>query len=219
METSGRRRIPSRRQIRPPPTPARGRPTLATLRDHQFPRHHWSASLYALVVLADFVKQSETRLDGSGTSYTFDTIFDPVTDKPDAATLQQDLDELFSLIEFRPAVMSEALAQRNNISAYWRGAFLYGNASHPFTYDLTQAALRVGEFQAMFYKNMFNRPRASQLLPSLMPPVDVPGHPSYPSAHATEFLPLVGLPEIGLRDGERPAAGDGRDPDRIPRCP
>jgi membrane-associated phospholipid phosphatase len=39
---------------------------------------------------------------------------------------------------------------------------------------------------------MFNRPRASQLLPSLMPPVDVPGHPSYPSAHATESYLLSG---------------------------
>jgi len=37
------------------------------------------------------------------------------------------------------------------------------------------------------------RPRASQLSPSLMPPVDVPGHASYPSRHATESYLLAGI--------------------------
>ena len=31
-----------------------------------------------------------------------------------------------------------------------------------------------------------NRPRPSQLCPALLPPIDPPGHASYPSGHATE---------------------------------
>jgi len=68
---------------------------------------------------------------------------------------------------------------------------------------LVQIALRVGQFQAMHYK--YNpsanapgpalppRPRPSQLSPSLMPPIDVPGHAAYPSGHATESYLLAGM--------------------------
>jgi membrane-associated phospholipid phosphatase len=47
-------------------------------------------------------------------------------------------------------------------------------------------ALRAAQFAAMYYKNMFQRPRPSQLWPELMPPIEVPGHASFPSGHATE---------------------------------
>ena len=47
-------------------------------------------------------------------------------------------------------------------------------------------ALRVGQFQAMHYKHKFQVPRPSYLAPALMPPIDPPGHASFPSAHATE---------------------------------
>ena len=38
----------------------------------------------------------------------------------------------------------------------------------------------------MHYKRLFNRARPSQLCPALMPPIEPPGHASFPSGHATE---------------------------------
>ena len=38
----------------------------------------------------------------------------------------------------------------------------------------------------MHYKRHFSRPRPSQYSPALLPSIDVPGHASYPSGHATE---------------------------------
>jgi membrane-associated phospholipid phosphatase len=38
----------------------------------------------------------------------------------------------------------------------------------------------------MHYKSVYQRARPSQLWPDLMPPIDVPGHASFPSGHATE---------------------------------
>ena len=38
----------------------------------------------------------------------------------------------------------------------------------------------------MHYKEKLKVPRPSSLSPALMPPIDPPGHASYPSAHATE---------------------------------
>jgi membrane-associated phospholipid phosphatase len=93
--------------------------------------------------------------------------------------------------------MSEALAQRSNLQAYWRGILMFNAASHPWTCDLLAVAACVGQFQGMHYKNEFNRPRPSQILPALMPPISPPGHASFPSAHATEaYLMALCLKEV-----------------------
>ena len=100
--------------------------------------------------------------------------------------IKKELKELVALIEYRPGVMSEALAQRKNIEVYWKGLLSFNAVSHPWTCDLVEIVMRVGQFQAMHYKRLFNRARPSQLCPALMPPIEPPGHASFPSGHATE---------------------------------
>ena len=80
---------------------------------------------------------------------------------------------------------------------------MFSRSSHPATYRLAQIALRVGQFVAMHYKYnpdspgatspLKPRPRPSQLSPSLMPPIAVPGHAAYPSGHATESYLLASI--------------------------
>jgi membrane-associated phospholipid phosphatase len=49
----------------------------------------------------------------------------------------------------------------------------------------------------MHYKDKFGRPRPSQLEPALRPTIDIPGHASYPSGHATQsFLTAKALAEV-----------------------
>ena len=142
-----------------------------------FPRRYWSSFHYSIVVLGEFVTAHAGAL-------RWNTI--TLSAYPKGANLKKELDELLELVEYRPGVMAEALAQRSNLAAYWRGVLMFNAASHPWTCDLLQIASQVGQFQAMHYKNKFNRPRASQLSPALMPAIDPPGHASYPSGHATE---------------------------------
>ena len=97
-----------------------------------------------------------------------------------------ELEELQQLMDYRPNVLSETLAQRNGIDNYFRGILSFTPSSHPWTFGLMQLALQVGEFQVMYYKYQFNRPRPSHVCPWLMPPIEVPGHASYPSGHATQ---------------------------------
>ena len=100
------------------------------------------------------------------------------------------------------------MAQRDSVVAYWRGLLMFNAASHPWTCDLLQIALRVGQFQAMHYKNEFGRPRPSQLSPALMPAIDPPGHASYPSGHATEaYLMALCLAEVMPVAVSTPVAG------------
>jgi hypothetical protein len=100
--------------------------------------------------------------------------------------LDAELQELVALIPYRPSVQAEILSQRDSILQYFSGILSFNLRTHPATVFLCTAALRIGSFQAMYYKNIFNRARPSRFLPDLMPLIDPPGHASYPSGHATQ---------------------------------
>jgi hypothetical protein len=181
--------------VRWPPADLDLRPLAAYTPITKYPRRAWNPNLYAIPVIGEFVAQ--TANDPKGTAYTWNNI-DTLSGWPDwtkytAAEIENELAELFSLVEYRSGVMSEALAQRTGIVKYYRGMLMFSRSSHPKTYDLAQIATTVGQFVVMHYKRKNNRPRPSQLSPSLMPPIAVPGHASFPSGHATEAYLMSGL--------------------------
>jgi hypothetical protein len=123
-----------------------------------------------------------------------------------AANVQDELKQLEDLIEYRAGVMSEALKQRGSIWNYWRGILMCDSASAPRTYELMKIAEHVGQFQAQHYKAHFQRARPSQYSPSLLPPIDPPGHASFPSGHATEsYLIARVLKEVMPQAASTPA--------------
>jgi PAP2 superfamily len=137
----------------------------------------WDPSLYGMTILAEFVNRNNG-----------DWIGDTTIAAPNlaSATVNAELDELQLLVEYRPEVMSEALAQMNDMVGYWAGMLMFSRSSHPWTFRLARTAIVVGEFVAMYWKRQYNRARPSQLSPGLMPPIAVPAHASYPSGHATQ---------------------------------
>jgi membrane-associated phospholipid phosphatase len=129
-----------------------------------------------------------------------------------------ELVQLVKLIEYRLGVLSEALRQCDTLVDYFSGVFGFTAAAYPKTYGLAIIAQRVGEFVAMHWKAVFDRPRPSRLSPALMPPVAVPGHASFPSGHATqsqlmalalaEVMPeAASLAEYPPRSGKKVAQG------------
>ena len=150
-----------------------------------FPDLAWDASLFGMTVLAEFVQQI---IGGT----TWAAIVVPAPDLAMAA-VSAELDQLQMLAEYRPEVMSEALAQMTDMVGYWAGLLMFSPYSHPWTFRLARTAIVVGEFLAMHYKRQFQRARPSQLSPGLMPPIAVPGHASYPSGHATQAYLLSQL--------------------------
>jgi len=97
-----------------------------------------------------------------------------------------ELDHLHELSEYRAGVLAEAQAQSISFVDYFCGILGMNPATHPYTFEIVLSALKVGEFISMHYKDVFNRPRPSHLSPSLYPPLDPPGHPAFPSGHATQ---------------------------------
>jgi len=91
---------------------------------------------------------------------------------------------------------------RRTIIGYFQGITPFTFISHPDTLRLCHAALVVAQFLAIHFKMSFKRPRPSQLHPGLLPPIDVPQHASYPSAHATEaWLVALCLDEVVVDGG------------------
>lgn len=152
------------------PKPEVGADTFARLFGTGSP---WTAGFYPIVILAEFVEKNAGR---------WNTIDLPGSD----ANLDNELKKLVKLMDYRPGIVSEALAQCNGILEYFRGIFSFTSQSHRLTYALGTAAIHIGEFQVMYYKARFNRPRPSRRSPQLMPLIEVPGHGSFPSGHATQ---------------------------------
>jgi membrane-associated phospholipid phosphatase len=85
------------------------------------------------------------------------------------------------------------------------------------TAALIDVALRIGQFQAMHYKWHYQRERPSQLLPTLLPPIDPPGHASFPSGHATEsYLIAHFLTEVMPRAAGGSSGPPGQPPQQPP---
>jgi membrane-associated phospholipid phosphatase len=100
--------------------------------------------------------------------------------------LRRELAMLLDLMAYRDGCMAEALAQAVDVVGYFAGLAGFTAASHPETTALCHVAMQLGQFVVMHFKRHYDRPRPSELLPALMPPIDVPGHAAYPSGHATQ---------------------------------
>jgi hypothetical protein len=146
------------------------------------PGSPWTAEFYPVVLLAEFVAIK----DDATKDAAWEGISLPETDIN--ADLESELKQLVEIMDYRPGMVSEFLAQCNGILDYLRGIFSFSAKSHPMTYALGTTAIYIGEFQVMYHKAIYNRPRPSRLSPRLMPLIEVPGHASFPSGHATQSL-------------------------------
>ena len=70
-------------------------------------------------------------------------------------------------------------------------------ATHPKTYRVMQVMTLVGWHIVLYFKIRFRRSRPSALSAELIPEIDVPTHPSYPSGHATQsYLVALALEKV-----------------------
>jgi acid phosphatase (class A) len=140
-----------------------------------FPHQLWDPDLWALSVLPQFFDPNLTGGPWEGR----------INVAPAAAITQPDINRLLVLaVTERPEAMGEIIQQHQNFQVCFLQLLMIDANTHPCTFLLMKLAARVGETLMMHYKRKFNRPRPSQVCPTLYPPVPVPGHGSYPAGHA-----------------------------------
>ncbi|MBV8650711.1 MAG: PA-phosphatase, partial [Alphaproteobacteria bacterium] len=93
----------------------------------------------------------------------------------------------------RADALGEIIAQNEAFADYFCALLTMTPTGYPNTCKLLDFASIVGMFTVLHFKagvagsqGYAARPRPSQICPALLPPVPVPGHPSYPSGHSTE---------------------------------
>ena len=145
----------------------------------------WAAKWQAWLILADFAKTN-----WAATIDLTSVLWSPANQ---AVELQN---MIRAAEDERADALGEILAQHasyTDFMAYFVLLLKITPRTHPKTFLLMHVAGIVGILVAMYFKQNPGggrppRARASQICPALMPPVAVPGHPSFPSGHATQSM-------------------------------
>jgi hypothetical protein len=150
-----------------------------------YPDRRWSAEWRAWYALSEYV-QTDWR------DIALDPWPDPTvpTDPRDPTSLSEIQELVEAAQDERADALGEIVAQHDAFASYFFALLTVDPALYPATNLLVNIASIVAAFTVLYFKNGAGnyepRQRPSQVCPPLLPPVPVPGHPSYPSGHATE---------------------------------
>jgi hypothetical protein len=108
--------------------------------NRQPPPRAWSTYHYSIVLLTEFAQK--WTLTAGAEKAALDLVLAPAI-SPAGAVIERA--NLLEAIEFRPNVLTEALAQKDSFIAYFRGALSFSKATHPSTFFLVHAAVRIAE--------------------------------------------------------------------------
>ncbi len=106
---------------------------------------------------------------------------------PNVAETRAEIEVLQTMaLNERPDALGEIMTQADEFISCFLALMGARPYSHPATVRVFHMANLVAILVSMHFKNKFNRARPSHLCPALLPPIEVPGHASYPSGHSTQ---------------------------------
>jgi hypothetical protein len=146
------------------------------------------------------------------------------------AVIRGEIEELQQLMQDdRDRYLAEIDVQADNGPDYIV-AFVGAHIDRfPWTIELIDCGLSIGNIAYSFFKNAFRRVRPSFLCPGLAPPFGPPGHPSFPSGHSflshLMALLLLEVPGLQRRYGifdlpqpnQQPSGAPGKKVEPYPR--
>jgi len=128
----------------------------------------------------------------------------PTTLERDAAwsAILGEIEQLQMLMQDdRDRYLAEIIEQADGLADYVIAFIDASQARHPWTIELINCGLAIGNVAYMYYKQQFRRVRPSILCPGLVPPFGPPAHPAFPSGHSFlgHFIALLLLEIPALR--------------------
>jgi len=149
----------------------------------------------------------ELRFAGSSVHYGRANLFR--LGKPNTALLDQQAQAVAGRAAKREDRLSEIFVQIDDLWPFWQAITRIETTTSPRTAELLTLALQFATSVVMQLKDWAGCRRPSEVRSSIVPIIDVPGHPSLPSGHATSAFILSGVLQrlIGLGDpSEHPTA-------------
>ena len=158
-----------------------------------FPARNWSAEWYSWLALNEFVGTGWKTIDPTtappGTWPTWVPFPAPAdwSALNTGANVRGEISQLVTAAsDERADALAEILSQSNEFISYFLNMMTARPGAYPYTTKVLSIASLVGTFVAIYFKNLYSRPRPSQLCPALLPPIEIPGHASFPSGHSTQ---------------------------------
>jgi membrane-associated phospholipid phosphatase len=175
---------------------------------------HWDGRWAAWLTLADFASHNKLAgMPGAPADAINVITLQVAQQRAGVASVDDELRRLVKMAtDERADALGEIVAQYEGFVDYFMAAMTISPRSHPATCQLLHVGSLVGAYVSMYFKGQVARIRPSQLLPALLPPVPVPGHPSFPSGHATQAH-LMQLCVAGLMPRSKVAATAALAPD------
>jgi len=191
-----------------------------------FPDCNWSAEWYSWLALNQFTTTAWASINPATNLLTkaqwpawipappppSNTIV-PFVDWSSAAIQPNAADEIQGLVKAamdeRADALAEILSQSDEFISYFLNMMTARPGAYPQTTKVLAIASLVGTFVAMYFKGLYGRPRPSQLCPALLPPIQVPGHASFPSGHSTQaHLMALSMNQVLQNLPQQPTMGD-----------
>jgi hypothetical protein len=122
------------------------------------------------------------------------------------ASILGEIEQLQMLMQDdRDRYMAEIIDQADGLAGYMTAFIDTNEARRPWTMELVNCGLAIGNIAYFYYKQQFGRVRPSTLCPGLAPPFGPPMHPSFTSGHSflghLIALLLLEIPAIRQRFG------------------
>jgi hypothetical protein len=164
----------------------------APLVPQPFPRYpeYWDAELRSYAFLQDFVgnvPKPPTSLAPGPDWYT-ETRGNVHTLQPTPVNTSQQIVAILDKAADRDDRFAEIIHQHDAEGAvsYYLGMLMIEPARHPKANLVIRVARRIGELVVMCLKEEFHHPRPSQISSAIVPMIDPPATPSFPSGHALQ---------------------------------
>lgn len=146
-------------------------------------REYWDAELRAYVYLNEFVAHTPTWLPRLIDAINKKGLYDRLH-REKGEQLRQILDQSDNREERFSEVLDQHTAEGS--IKYWLGMLMIDPVSAPATHQLIRVARRIGELAAMCLKQHYREARPSQVCPVIVPMIDPPVTPAFPSGHALQ---------------------------------